>query len=340
VPPKYYGGTERVVSYLTEALLELGHEVTLYASGDSVTNACLRPGSKRSLRLDKRCVDPLADHVCLAERVLQDAGEFDLIHSHIDYLGFPAWRRMITPHFTTLHGRLDIPNLHNLYREFIEEQVVSISEHQRLPLPWINWKATVHHGIPEDLYVPQEQPGKYLAFLGRISPEKRTDRAIRIALQAGMPLKIAAKVDKVDQDYYQSKIKPLLNHKDIEYIGEIGDSEKNDFLSKAYALIFPIEWPEPFGLVMIESLACGTPVIAFSRGSVPEIIEHGRTGFIVENVDEAVRAATSISQLSRKRCRQTFEERFTALRMANDYVTLYEELIRDYSLSKLRPAAV
>ncbi len=339
VPPKYYGGTERVVSYLTETLLTLGHEVTLYASGDSVTKAHLRPGSKCSLRLDKTSVDPVADHVYLAERVFREAEEFDLVHSHIDYIGFPLWRRMSTPHLTTMHGRLDIPNLYNLFQEFKEEPVVSISQHQRLPLAWANWQATVYHGLPEDLYTPLEEPGAYLAVLGRISPEKRVDRAIRIAGRAGMPLKIAAKVDKADQAYFEGRIKPLMDDADVEYIGEIGESEKNEFLGRALALLFPIEWPEPFGLVMIEAMACGTPVIAFSRGSVPEIIEPGVTGMVVGNVDEAARAVPQVQRLSRAKCRQRFEERFTATRMAKDYVAVYEQLAGAKPLSELSTGA-
>jgi glycosyltransferase involved in cell wall biosynthesis len=328
VPPKYYGGTERVVSYLTEALVKLGHEVTLYASGDSLTQATLRPGCKRSLRLDKTSTDPLANHIYLAEQVFQEAADFDIVHSHIDYVAFPLLRRMATPRVTTLHGRLDITNLVELFREFRDEPVISISRHQRLPLAWANWQATVPHGIPEDLYSFHPTPGAYLAFLGRVSPEKRLDRAIRIALRAGMPLKIAAKVDRPDRDYFNAKIKPLLRNRDIEFIGEIGEGEKNEFLGNAYALLFPIDWPEPFGLVMIEAMACGTPVIACPCGSVPEIIDPGINGFLAKDVSEAVRAVKSVPKLTRAGCRQAFEARFSATRMARDYTAIFEMLIQ------------
>jgi len=327
VPPKLYGGTERVVSYLTEALVELGHEVTLYASGDSVTAAQLRPGCLQALRLDKYSVDPNADHVLLAEKVFQDSSQFDIIHSHIDYGPFPLWRRLRTAHVTTLHGRLNIPNLQNLYREFINEPVISISDHQRLPLSRINWQATVHHGLPKNQYSFHDKPGKYLAFLGRISPEKCIEDAIEVSRRAGIPLKIAAKVDKVDREYFETIIKPLL-HGGVEFIGEINEREKDIFLGNALALLFMIDWPEPFGLAMIESLACGTPVIARKRGSVPEVIEHGTTGFIVETIDEAQKAILELPQLNRKRCREVFEERFTALCMAQNYEATYEKLIR------------
>jgi glycosyltransferase involved in cell wall biosynthesis len=327
VPPRLYGGTERVVSYLTEALVELGHEVTLYASRDSLTTASLRQVCDKALRLDKSSMDPLANHVYLAERVFQEAGDFDLIHSHIDYLGFPLWRRMQTPRVTTLHGRLDIPNLCRLYREFDDEPLVSISDHQRLPLSWAGWQATVYHGLPENLYRFHTQPGEYLAFLGRISPEKGVELAIEVARRSGLPLKIAAKVDKVDLSYFETTIKPLLEQADVEWIGEIGDAEKDEFLGNALALIFMIDWPEPFGLAMIEALACGTPVIARSRGSVPEVIRDGIDGFVINEVEEAVKAVGNISRLSRKQCRQAFKNRFTSTRMAKDYVAVYEQLI-------------
>jgi glycosyltransferase involved in cell wall biosynthesis len=332
VPPKLYGGTERVVCYLTEALVELGHEVTLYASGDSVTTATLRPGCERALRLDNRSVDPCADHVYLAERVSRDSAEFDLVHSHIDYLAFPVLRRMRTPHVTTLHGRLDIPNLRNLYREFDDEPLISISDDQRLPLSFANWQGTVYHGLPENLYSFHNAPGMYLAFLGRVSPEKRVDHAIEIARRAGLPLKIAAKVDKADRDYFEAEIKPLLDEADVELVGEIGEDGKDEFLGNALALLFPIDWPEPFGLVMIEAFACGTPVIACRRGSVPEVVRDGVTGFLVRSVDEAVRAVQKVPRLDRGRCRQEFEKRFVATRMAQDYLSLYEQLVLGESL--------
>jgi len=333
VPPKYYGGTERVVSYLTEALVAMGHEVTLYASGDSVTKARLRACCGRALRLDSTSTDPLADHIYMAEKVCQEAGDFDVVHSHMDYLALPLLRRMGTPHLTTLHGRLNITNLSNLYQEFSDEPLVSVSNHQRIPLAWANWEATVYHGLPENLYSFQERRGGYLAFLGRISPEKRADDAIAIARRAGMPLKIAAKVDKVDREYFDTVINPLLREKHVEFVGEIGETEKQEFLGNALALLFPIDWPEPFGLVMIEAMACGTPVIARGRGSVPELIEDGITGFVFEEIEEAVQAVARLPQLSRERCRQRFEQRFTATRMARDYLSVYQRLIRAQRLS-------
>ena len=329
VPPQCYGGTERVVSYLTEALVRQGHEVTLFASGDSVTAARLMAPCPRPLRLDPECRDPLAHHILLVEQVLQHAPRFDLIHWHVDYLHFPVSRRQSTPHVTTLHGRLDIPDLVPLYQEFSDMPVVSISDAQREPLPWLNWQGTVYHGLPEELYTFQPEPGRYLAFLGRISPEKRVDRAIAIARRLGMDLKIAAKVDPVDRDYFKAVIAPLLREPLVEYVGEIGEGEKDDFLGQAAALLFPIDWPEPFGLVMTEAMACGTPVIAYRRGSVPEILEEGVTGFMVDDLDGAVRAAERLPLVSRLRCRQQFEARFSAARMARDYLTLYRRLVAD-----------
>ncbi|HSF32552.1 MAG TPA: glycosyltransferase family 4 protein [Candidatus Tectomicrobia bacterium] len=327
VPPRGYGGTERVVSYLTEALLRQGHEVTLFASGDSVTTAHLMSPCQRSLRLDTECVDQLAHHILLLERILQNIHRFDLIHWHVDYLHFPLSRRQSTPHVTTLHGRLDIPDLVPLYQEFSDIPVVSISNAQRQPLPWLNWQETVYHGLPEDLYTFRPEVGKYLAFLGRISPEKRVDRGIAIARRLGLEIKIAAKVDPVDRDYFETVVAPLLRDPLVEFVGEIGEREKNEFLGHAYALLFPIDWPEPFGLVMVEAMACGTPVIAYRRGSVPEIVEEGVTGFIVDDLEEAVRAAERIPTLNRSRCRQRFEERFSAARMARDYLASYRRLV-------------
>ena len=327
VPPKYYGGTERVVSYLTEELVRQGHEVTLFASGDSETKARLVAACRRSLRLDKHCIDQLAHHVVMLERVFQQASEFDIVHFHTDYLHFSMSRRQQITHVTTLHGRLDIPDLFPLYQEFRDMPVISISNVQREPLPWANWQATVYHGLPADLYRFRAQPGSYLAFLGRISPEKRVDRAIEIAKRVQIPLKIAAKVDRVDKKYFKSTIEPLLCDSLVEVVGEIGDREKDEFLGNAYALLVPIDWPEPFGLVMIEAMACGTPVIAYRGGAVPEIMEEGHTGFIVEELEGAVEAARRIPKLSRKRCREVFEQRFTATRMANDYLRVYERLI-------------
>jgi len=327
VPPKYYGGTERVVSYLTEELVRQGHEVTLFASGDSETKARLVAACQQSLRLDKRCQNQMAHHFVMLEHVFQRASEFDIIHFHVDYLHFPLSRREGVTQVTTLHGRLDIPDLVPLYAEFHDMPVISISNGQRDPLPWANWQATVHHGLPVDLFRFRAEPGSYLAFLGRISPEKRVDRAIDIAEQAGMPLKIAAKVDPVDEDYFESAIAPLLRSSLVEFVGEIGEGEKNEFLGNAYALLFPIDWPEPFGLVMIEAMACGTPVIAYRDGAVPEVMEQGHTGFVVEGLEDAVAAVRRVPELSRKRCREVFEQRFTATRMTYDYVLHFERLI-------------
>ncbi len=328
VPPRLYGGTERVVSWLTEELLRQGHDVTLFASGDSLTNARLVPGCPQALRLDPDCVDPLAHHIHLIEQVLQQKDEFDVIHFHIDYLHFSISRREQLPQLTTLHGRLDIPDLVPLYREFSETPVVSISDAQRVPLPWINWRGTVHHGMPEERFVPGLNPGKYLAVLGRVSPEKGVDRAIEIALRAEMPLKIAAKVDKNDREYFEARIKPMLDHELIEFVGEIGDLEKNEFLGNAAALLFPIDWSEPFGIVLIEAIACGLPVIGYPLGSVPEIIEDGVSGFLVNNVDEAVKAVKNLSKIDRRKCRKAFERRFSDRRMAHDYLTIYERIVK------------
>lgn len=339
VPPKYYGGTERVVSYLTEELVRQGHEVTLFASGDSVTSAHLAPACHRSLRLDKHCIDTMAHHIVMLEQVYKQAEQFDFIHFHVDYLHFPLSRRCRFPHLTTLHGRLDIPDLEPLYKEFSEMPVVAISNAQRQPLPWINWQGTVYHGLPEDLYPFVEKPENYLAFLGRLCPEKRVDTAIEIAKRLEMPLKIAAKVDKVDEVYFDTLVKPLLEHPLIEYVGEIGESEKGEFLGKATALLFPVDWPEPFGLVMIEAMASGTPVIARDRGSVQEVIEHGITGFICDEVKDAVEAVKRISIFNRRQCRKKFEERFSVARMARDYVTIYQRLIEegDHGRTKQAP---
>ena len=324
VPPKSYGGTERVVSYLTEELVRQGHQVTLFASGDSITKARLVAPCPQALRLNPMCVDSLAYHIMMLEQVFAPGADFDVVHFHIDYLHFPLSSRQSIPALTTLHGRLDIPDLVPLYQAYPDMPVISISESQREPLSWLNWQGTVYHGLPEMLYNFHEAPGAYLAFLGRISPEKRVDRAIHMATKANMQLKIAAKVDQVDHAYFEAVIKPLLDHPLVDYIGEIGDHEKNDFLGQACALLFPIDWPEPFGLVMIEALACGTPVIAHRQGSVPEIIEPGVSGWIVNSMDEAVEAIQQVATLSRRRCRQVFEERFLVSRMAQDYVHLYQ----------------
>jgi glycosyltransferase involved in cell wall biosynthesis len=331
VPPKGYGGTERVVSYLTEELVHQGHEVTLFASGDSETSADLVAACPRSLRTDPGCRDYLAYHILLLEQVFEQATRFDILHFHCDYLHFPfSWRSRYA-HVTTLHGRLDLPELQPVYRRFPGVPLISISDAQRAPLPFVNWQATVYHGLPPDLHTSCDKPGKYLAFLGRVSPEKGVDRAIHIAQRLGMPLKIAAKVDANDRDYYEAEIRPLLRAAGplVEFVGEVGRQDKNEFLAHAYALLFPIDWPEPFGLVMIEALACGTPVIAFRNGSVPEIMDDGVTGFVVQDVDEAVRAVGRVANLSRRRCRQVFEQRFSAARMAQDYLAVYEQILAD-----------
>jgi glycosyltransferase involved in cell wall biosynthesis len=329
VPPQLYGGTERVVSFLTEELVAQGHEVTLFASGDSETSARLVAPCAQSLRLDPESVDHVAHHVLMLEMVAARAADFDLVHFHCDYLHYPISRRAVRRHVTTLHGRLDLPDLVPLYREFGDVPVVSISDAQRAPLPHANWRATVHHGLPLDLLRLQPEDGGYLAFLGRLSPEKRGDRAIEIARQAGLPLKVAAKVDDQDRDYFRQEIEPLLGEPGVEYVGEIGEAEKQEFLGGARALLFPIDWPEPFGLVMIEALACGTPVIAYARGSVPEVIEDGVTGFLVDDRGGAVAAVGRLDTLSRRRCREVFEERFSARRMARDYLGVYRGLLAE-----------
>ena len=337
VPPKLYGGTERVVSYLTEELVELGHDVTLFASGDSETDARLIPVCPNSLRLSKDCIDQLAHHYVMLQEVVERAEEFDIIHFHVDYLHFPISRLAGLPNVTTLHGRLDLPDLVPLYRKYRDMPVVSISQTQRKPLYWANWVGNVYHGLPANGLGLGEGRGQYLAFVGRICPEKRVDRAIQIALQAGMPLKIAAKVDAVDRDYHESEIKPLLSHPNIEFIGEIAEDQKAEFLGNAYALLFPVNWPEPFGLVMIEAMACGTPTIAFDCGSVPEVITHGSTGLIVNNLADAVSAVPQVSTLSRAACRKEFEGRFTATRMARDYVKLYQRILSARSAAAETP---
>jgi glycosyltransferase involved in cell wall biosynthesis len=328
VPPKLYGGTERVVSYLTDELVRQGHDVTLFASADSATRAKLHPICERALRLEgKKIIDPIAHHIRMIEIVAQRAADFDVLHFHIDYLHFAVTRRQKINAVTTLHGRLDIPELVPLYEEFRNMNLVSISDAQRLPLSWANWIGTVYHGLPEDLYKPTVAPGKYLAFLGRISPEKGVDRAIEIAKRVDMPIKIAAKVDVVDKQYFEANIRKLLDHPLVEFIGEIGEREKSDFLGNALALLFPIDWPEPFGLVVIEAMACGTPVIAYRKGSVPEVIDEGMTGFMVDNLEGAVEAVRRLGSIDRATCRQVFERRFSAPRMAQDYLEVYKSVL-------------
>jgi glycosyltransferase involved in cell wall biosynthesis len=338
IPPKLYGGTERVVYWLTEELVALGHDVTLFASGDSQTSAKLEATWPRALRLDGAVRDPNALHMVMLDKVFQHADDFDILHCHLDYYPFSLFAQQPTPFVTTLHGRLDLPEHQPVFNNFSKIPVVSISDSQRRPVPQARWVRTVHHGLPENLLRPSGRKPEYLAFLGRIAPEKAVDRAIRIAQRVGLPLKIAAKVDKVDQAYFESEIEPLLSLPGIEFIGEIGDHQKADFLSGAIALMVTIDWPEPFGLVMIEAMACGTPVIAYNRGSVPEVIEDGLTGFIVEDEIGAVGAIDRLSQLDRGKVRQRFEQRFTARRMAEDYLRVYRSLA-DNARPRLRIAA-
>src|SRR4051812_28433625 len=320
VPPKLYGGTERVVHWLTEELVALGHDVTLFASGDSQTSAKLDALWPRALRLDGSVRDPNALHMVMLERVRQkcDDEEFDFLHFHLDYYPWSLFARQPTPFLTTLHGRLDLPEHQPVFHTFSKVPVISISNAQRRPVPQANWIRTIHHGLPEKLLVPQPVTPGYLAVLGRIAPEKGVDRAIKIAIRAGIPLKIAAKIDRADEDYYEQVVRPLMDHPLVEYIGEISDREKPEFLSGAYGLLLPIDWPEPFGLVMIESMACGTPVIAYNRGSVPEIIDEALTGFIVEDETSAVAAVSRLAGMDRTAIRKQFETRFTARRMALD----------------------
>ena len=326
IPPKLYGGTERVVYWLTEELVALGHDVTLFASGDSSTSAKLEAAWPKALRLDGSIRDPNALHTVMLERVRKRSREFDLLHFHLDYYPFSLFARQATPFITTLHGRLDLPEHQPVFETFRDVPLVSISNSQRRPVQQANWIRTIYHGLPERLLTPQPVKPSYFAALGRIAPEKSIDRAIRIADRCGIPLKIAAKVDRVDQEYYDEIISPLLKSPNVEYIGEISDREKSDFLSGAIALLVTIEWPEPFGLVMIEAMACGTPVIAFNRGSVPEIVEDGVTGFVVEDEVSAIHAIDRVRHLDRKVVRARFEERFTARRMALDYLAAYQRV--------------
>jgi glycosyltransferase involved in cell wall biosynthesis len=331
VPPQLYGGTERVVAFLTDELVRQGHDVTLFASGDSHTTATLVPACQKALRLGGQSRDDLAPHVLMIERVAQHAGDFDILHFHIAQVHLPVVRRLPVATVTTMHGRLDLPELRPLYREFDDIPVVSISDAQRAPLPEALWAKTIHHGLPENLLRFHPEPGEYLAFLGRISPEKRVDRAIAIAAACGLPLRIAAKVDPVDDGYFEREIRPLLDNPLVEFIGEIGECQKSEFLGRARALLFPIDWPEPFGLVMIEALACGVPVVAFRGGSVPEVIDHGVTGFIVDTIEEAIEATRRVDRLDRRTCRAVFEQRFSVSRMAADYLQLYRKLMSDSS---------
>jgi glycosyltransferase involved in cell wall biosynthesis len=329
VPPKLYGGTERIVSNLTEELVRQGHDVTLFASADSCTSAELVPCAPQALRLDGTVRDPLPHVLVMLEEVRRRAEEFEILHFHLDMLHFPIFRHMAAHTLTTLHGRLDLPDLRPFYRKFPEFPLVSISNQQRWPMPPVNWAGTVYHGLPTDLLHLNPSPqGDYLAFLGRISPEKGPDRAIEIARRANMKIRIAAKVDSADQLYFEQHIRPLLDDPLVEFIGEISEQQKSDFLGNASALLFPVNWPEPFGIVMIEAMACGTPVIAWPEGSVPEVIDQGTTGFMVQSVEEAVAALDATRRLDRTTIRRRFEQRFSAARMARDYVALYRTIAR------------
>ena len=327
VPPRLYGGTERVVYSLTEELVAMGHDVTLFASGDSVTSATLAPMRDQAIRLDPSVRDWVALYNRMVELIYRRKDEFDVLHFHIDYFPLSLFSRQNVPFLTTIHGRLDVAEFVEVFGTFRDAPFVSISDNQRKPVPHLNWVRTVLHGMPPHILTPQPVKQEYAAFLGRVSPEKGLDRAIHIAGKAGLKLKVAAKVDNADKEYYDTTIKPLIrNNTHVEFIGEINDQQKPAFLSGAHALIFPIDWPEPFGLVMIEAMACGTPVIAFRSGSVPEVIDDGVSGFIVNNEDEAVKAVDRLGELDRARVRATFDRRFTARRMAEDYVSVYEEL--------------
>jgi glycosyltransferase involved in cell wall biosynthesis len=338
VPPRLYGGTERIVAYLSDELVRQGHQVTVFATADSCTRAELVACAPKALRLDPSIRDPLPHVLMMLNEVRRRAHEFDVLHFHMDLLHFPVFGDLASRTLTTLHGRLDLPDLQPFYRKFREFPLVSISNDQRRPLPAANWVGTVYHGLPPELLRSSASPDKgYLAFLGRISPEKRPERAIEIARRAGLPIRIAAKVDNADRDYFEQEVRPLLADPLVAFVGEIGECDKTDFLGNARALLFPIDWPEPFGLVVIESMACGTPVIAFARGSVPEILEEGVTGFIVNDLDEAVRAVRRLGELDRREIRRRFEQRFSASRMANDYVEVYQQLARN-SVPRLRIA--
>lgn len=332
VPPRLYGGTERIVSYLTEELVALGHDVTLFASGDSMTAAHLVPCVPQALRLDASVRDPIPYYMLMLDRVRQRADEFDILHFHIDQFHFPLFRQIAGRTITTLHGRQDLPDLHPLYVGFDDMPLVSISDAQRLPIPNANFAATVYHGLPAGLRRPAG-PAKrdYVAFLGRISSEKRPDRAITIARALGIPLKIAAKVDRADEAYFRSQIEPLLKGPGVDFIGEINEHQKAEFLGNALALLFPVDWPEPFGLSMIEAMACGTPVLAFRCGSVPEVVEDGITGVIVDTMEQAILALPRVIALDRQRVQERFEQRFSARRMANDYLRVYRMLLASLS---------
>jgi glycosyltransferase involved in cell wall biosynthesis len=339
VPPRLYGGTERIVSYLTEELVRQGHEVTLFASGDSTTSATLVPCCAEALRLNPAVKDPIPYYMAMIDTVARMADQFDVLHFHIDQFHFPSFRPLAKRTITTLHGRQDLPDLQYLYAKFPDMPLVSISDAQRRPVPDAHFAATVYHGLPDTFLPFNAKPGSYLAFLGRISPEKRVDRAIHIAQAAGLPIKIAAKIDKVDEAYFDSEIRHLLSLPGVEYIGEIGEHEKSDFLGQARALLFPIDWPEPFGLVMIEAMACGTPVLAFRHGSVPEVIDDGVSGLVVESLEEAITRLPELLALDRRRVRHRFEERFHVSRMAESYLKVYQRHARVMGTNHVRPSS-
>jgi len=337
IPPKLYGGIERIVYWLTEEMIARGHEVTLFATADSQTTAQLVPICPRGLRLEQELgVDKAGFHYVMLEQVLKRADEFDIAHFHCDYWHLPYLRSINISAITTMHSRLDYKPLSNIYESHPDFNAISISNAQRKPIPWLNWQANIYHGLPERQFALDDGSGKYLLFLGRICPEKRPDRAIEIAKQAKIPLKIAAKVDPADTQYYAQEIKPLLNNEYIEYIGEINDAEKQEVIGKALALIHPVEFPEPFGIAMIEAMACGTPVVGFRTGSIPEVVDEGITGFVVDNIPEAVKAIDKVASLSRKQVREVFEKRFTASRMAEDYLNVYERLMAREKNSNMR----
>jgi glycosyltransferase involved in cell wall biosynthesis len=336
VPPKLYGGTERVISWLIEELVELGHEVTLFASGDSSTRAKLISVCPRALRLGRPRLDPIAAQACLIEAVAEQAADFDVIHSHIDWLHLPLLSRLGVPFLTTPHGRLDLPGVSEAVQRFPSAPFISISNNQRMPLQNANWLGTIYHGLPSSSLRPSFAPGRYLAFLGRITAEKGPEEAIRISRAAGLPLRLAAKLPRAERRYFKERLEPLIDGKTIQLVGEVNERTKEDFLANATALLFPIDWPEPFGLVMTEAMACGTPVIAFRRGSVPEVVDDGVTGFVVEGEAEAVAAVGRLSEIDRRRVRERFDQRFTAKRMAAEYLRAYERVVANRPQKQLR----
>jgi glycosyltransferase involved in cell wall biosynthesis len=340
VPPKLYGGTERVVSWLTEELVALGHDVTLFASGDSVTSGTLVPVIPRAIRLSKPRPEPFPAYAAQLGAIADAASDFDIVHCHTDWLHFPLLGRIGIPHLTTFHNRLDAPDLPAVLRRFPRAPLISISDHHRTPISNANWLGTVYHGMPVEILTPSYDPGSYLAFLGRLTPDKGPEAAIRLARASGMPLRMAAKIPRAETRYYKEHLQPLVDGQQIKLVGELNDAAKGELLRGAAALLFPIDWPEPFGLVMIEAMACGTPVIAFRRGSVPEVIDHGESGFVVDDEREAVEAIRKIGTLDRRRVRAAFERRFTARRMAEDYLRHYSALLQEGTRGRLADPAV